>query len=332
MQSVTALLEKLAESKEILQIADLVLEVVTQKDTKTKVKLFLLKAKCLQAAGRSETEIEKVLDEAHLLCRQPDGSDNVSQSSLLLDIYGLKITRADEKENNKVLKSLFEKAIPLTTAGLASNSVLGVIFRCGGRARMRDRKYADASQHFFDAFKNYDECRNVDMSVECLKLLVFSSLLGGSKVNPFDDKRASSHTSKTEIKNFEKLVKDVLSKNIDSFERSIKPMNRDPLVKDYVPELTKLIQKDVFLDLARPYSNLSLKFITEKIHSSNEERTEELLVELILDRKVAGTINQRTGILNITPPTSVAEHYYGNLYNLSGSVSNLTRNILLSVH
>jgi hypothetical protein len=77
---------------------------------------------------------------------------------------------------------------------------------------MRDHKYADASQHFFDAFKNYDECRNVDMSVECLKLLVFSSLLGGSKVNPFDDKRAASHTSKQEIKNFEKLVKDVLSK------------------------------------------------------------------------------------------------------------------------
>jgi len=89
--------------------------VVTLKDTKTKVKLYLLKAKCLQASGRSETEIEKVLDEAHLLCRQPDGSDNVSQSSLLLDIYGLKITRADEKENNKLLKSLFEKAIPLTT-------------------------------------------------------------------------------------------------------------------------------------------------------------------------------------------------------------------------
>lgn len=46
-------------------------------------------------------------------------------------------------------------------------------------------------------------------------------------------------------------------------------MTRDPLVQEYVPELTKLIQKDVFLDLARPYSNLSLKFITEKIHASD---------------------------------------------------------------
>lgn len=49
-------------------------------------------------------------------------------------------------------------------------------------------------------------------------------------------------------------------------------MNRDPLVKDYVPELTKLIQKDVFLDLSRPYSNLSLKFITEKIHASSGKK------------------------------------------------------------
>jgi hypothetical protein len=35
----------------------------------------------------------------------------------------LKITRADEEENNKLLKALFEKAISLTTAGLASNAV-----------------------------------------------------------------------------------------------------------------------------------------------------------------------------------------------------------------
>jgi len=308
------------------------LEVVTQKDTKTKVKLFLIKAKCFSNSGRSEAEIETVLDEAHKLCRQSDGSDNVGQSSLLLDIYCWKIIRADEQENNKLLESLFEKAIPLTTAGVGSNAVLGVIFRCGGRARMRDRRYADASQHFFDAFKNYDECRNADMSAECLKLLVVTSLLAGSRVNPFDDKRAASHTSKTEIKNFEKLVKDVLSKNIESFERSIRPMKRDPLVQAYVPEITKLIQKEVFLDLSKPYSNLSLKFVTEKIHSTSVDLTEEILVELILDKKVKGSINQRTGILSLTPPPSVSEGYYDNLFNLSTSVSALSRTVMLAVH
>lgn len=91
MQSITALLEKLADSKEILQIVDLVLDVVNPKDNKTRVKLSLVKAKCLQSNGRSEREIEKVLDEAHDLCRQPNGSDNVSQSSLLLDIYGMSL-------------------------------------------------------------------------------------------------------------------------------------------------------------------------------------------------------------------------------------------------
>lgn len=89
MQSITVLLEKLTDSKEILPIVDLVLDVVNPKDNKTRVKLSLIKAKCLQANGHSEKDIEKVLDEAHDLCRQPDGSDNVSQSSLLLDIYGM---------------------------------------------------------------------------------------------------------------------------------------------------------------------------------------------------------------------------------------------------
>jgi len=266
------------------------------------------------------------------LCKLPDGSDNVSQSSLLLDVYGLRIVRADEQENNKLLKALFEKAIPLTGAGLASPAVLGVIYRCGGRARMRERKYADASLLFFDALKNFDECRNIDMSVECLKLLVCSSLLGGSKVNPFDDTRSATHTSKQEIANYNSLVKAILARDIDTFDRVIKPLTRDPLVKNFVPELTKLIQKDVFLNLSRPYTNLSLKFIKEKIHSTSEEQTEELLVELILDKKINGFINQRTNTLDLVQPTTVAENYYSNLYNLSNSVSNLAHNVMLSVH
>lgn len=55
-------------------------------------------------------------------------------------------------------------------------------------------------------------------------------------------------------------------------------------------------------------------------------------MELILDKKVSGTINQRTGILSINSPTTVAETYYNNLCNVSNSVANLTRNVMLSVH
>lgn len=62
------------------------------------------------------------------------------------------------------------------------------------------------------------------------------------------------------------------------------------------------------------------------------DQTEELLVELILDKKVFGTINQRAGILSLIPPKTVAENYYNNLYNVSTSVANLTRNVMLSVH
>eukprot|EP01126_Amoeba_proteus_P028226 TRINITY_DN2786_c0_g1_i5.p1 TRINITY_DN2786_c0_g1~~TRINITY_DN2786_c0_g1_i5.p1 ORF type:complete len:494 (+),score=106.89 TRINITY_DN2786_c0_g1_i5:335-1816(+) len=331
MQSITTLLEKLSDSPDLLRLADLVLEVVNPKDNKTKIKITLLKAKCLANKGGNDREIRAILDEAHDLCRNPDGSDNVGQSNLLLDIYGMKITMADEKENNKLLKVLFEKAVLLSTSGLASNTVLGVIFRAGGRSRMRDCKYADASQHFFEAFKNYDECRNADMAVECLKLLVFSTLLSGSKVNPFDDKRAASYGSRNEIKSYEKLVKDVLGRNIDGFENSIKPMVRDDVVKKYVVHLRRLVQKDVFLDLVKPYSNISVKFVASKIHATDEE-TEELLVELILDRKIEGVIDQSTGVVTMKRPHVVTENYYHNLNRVCNSVHNLTKTVLQSVN
>jgi len=94
--------------------------------------------------------------------------------------------------------------------------------------------------------KNYDQCRKQEEAMECLKLKVFSSLLSGSKVNPFDDQVAASYLAKPAIKNYERIVKDVLSKNADSFLVNIKPLQRDDTVKEYVGLMKRLIQKDLF--------------------------------------------------------------------------------------
>jgi len=147
-------------------------------------------------------KIADTLDEAHNLCRNSEGLDDGNFINQLLEIYTVRIALAEKRGHNKEVKSFFEKAYPLTLTGMVSNQVLGVLFSCGGRARMREGNFAEASQYFSEAFKNYDQCRNEKETVDCIKLKVVSSLLSGSKVSPFDDKAIKGYVEKTHCQKF----------------------------------------------------------------------------------------------------------------------------------
>lgn len=325
---VTALLEKLVDSPNIVQLCDDTLAFTN--DIKNRVKLMLLKARGLVKNKESEAEIEKTLNEAHGLC-QINGVDDVLQSSALLDIYALKMAIAEERGNLKAQKTYFDRSLPLTSAGMASNcKVTGSIFRCGGRVRLFDSKFGEASGHFCEAFKNFDEGRFVDEADECLKLWVFSSLLSGSPVNPFDDQRASVYLSKTAIKNIERLVRSSVAKNIDQFLRDKKPCLRDETVARFVPALERKVQKLVIVDMVQPYSNISLPFIAKKIMAS-EEDTENLLVEMVLDSQVAGRIDQTAAILHLRPPQTAQDEYYEGVRLVSSTVAKLQNSVLQAV-
>lgn len=330
-QPITVILEKLVDSPDIVKLCDSTLAITS--DLKTRVKLMLLKARGLvkreDHSAEAEAEIHKILDVAHDLCKE-NGIDNVLHSSSLLDIYALKISFAEQKGNFKAQKSYFDRALPLTSAGLASNQVTGAIFRCGGRVRMHDCKYGEASQHFCEAFKNFDECRYTEGSDECLKLWVFSSLLSGSPVNPFDDHRAAGYLTKTPIKNIERLVRSSTAKNIDQFLKDKRPCLRDPVVADYVPHLERSIQKRYFLDLVKPYSNISLGFVAKNIVAS-ELDTENLLVEMILDGQVQGRIDQTAGCLYLRPPPIAQDEYYDGLRAVSATIAKLQNSVLQAV-
>jgi len=286
----------------------------------------------VKRADRSlDAEISSILETAHDLCKKDGADDVANHSSSLLDIYSLKIQSAEQSNNGKALKFFFEKALPLTTGGIASAYNIGVIFRCAGNVKLRDAKYADASQYFCESFKNYDECRNIISAEETLKLWVFSSLLSGAKVSPFDDARAMSHLNKLAIKNFERIVKSVIGKNIESFLKDVRPALRDPLVAGFVPALQRVVQKDVFLDLVKPYANISIPFIATKIMATPEE-TENMLVEMILDGQVNGTIHQNEGVLYLKAPKTARDFYYQHMKHVSFSVSKLQNSVMLAVN
>jgi hypothetical protein len=49
--------------------------------------------------------------------------------------------------------------------------------------------------------------------------------------------------------------------------------------------LKRLIQKDLFLEVVKPYTNISMAYIGKRIHTTPEE-TESIVVELILNQQI----------------------------------------------
>jgi hypothetical protein len=74
--------------------------------------LFLLHVAYFVLQGKWE-ELSPVLERLHDSCRTPDGSDDASKGSQLLEIYALKIQLENERKNNSRLKELYTKALAI---------------------------------------------------------------------------------------------------------------------------------------------------------------------------------------------------------------------------
>jgi len=122
-------------------------------------------------------------------------------------------------------------------------------------------------------------------------------------------------------------VRDVLTKNAESFLNNVKYILKDTIVQEFIAPLKRLIQKDLLLDIVKPYTNVSLQFIAQKIRCDIDE-TENILVELILNGQIAGTIDQATGQLNkpLLPPSY--NEFYSPLLKCSTTIDRIQKNVL----
>jgi len=97
-----------------------------------------------------------------------------------------------------------------------------------------------------------------------------------------------------------------------------------------LPLLKRLIQKDLFLEVVKPYTNISMAVVGKRIHSTPEE-TESILVELILNQQIKGTIDQASGVLHLDTTSQSYTEYYGSMSKVSIAVDKIQRSVLAGV-
>eukprot|EP01123_Difflugia_compressa_P005048 TRINITY_DN165_c0_g1_i3.p1 TRINITY_DN165_c0_g1~~TRINITY_DN165_c0_g1_i3.p1 ORF type:complete len:479 (+),score=97.72 TRINITY_DN165_c0_g1_i3:184-1437(+) len=333
-KAMTKLLEALDDYKDVDDLFDATLaSLEKQGNKKAALRMELIHAK-IQLKNKDWNRLSNSLDNMYAACRLPDGTDDHSKGNQLLEIYALSIHMEDVKQNNKKLKELYTRALNIN--GLCNPKTSGVIYECGGKMHLRESHWSEANTAFIEAFRNYDEAGARTECVSCLKYLVLANMLSGSNINPFDEPRAKAYSTAPEISAMNNLVESYQRKSLADFERILKSNKKslldDEVIQTYLPAVRKTLKKHIFLDLVKPYINLSMGFIEQQLQLSKSE-AEGLIVELILDGVVDATIDQISSVLYVknTGGSTEANRKYISCGRWAKNLKSLSQNVLMKV-
>ncbi|XP_053674826.1 COP9 signalosome complex subunit 2 [Anopheles nili] len=253
-------------------------------------------------------KLQKILKQLHQSCQTDDGEDDLKKGTQLLEIYALEIQMYTVQKNNKKLKALYEQSLHIKSA-IPHPLIMGVIRECGGKMHLREGEFEKAHTDFFEAFKNYDESGS-SRRTTCLKYLVLANMLMKSGINPFDSQEAKPYKNDPEILAMTNLVMAYQNNDIMEFE-SILRNNRnnimaDQFIREHIEDLLRNIRTQVLIKLIRPYTKITISFISNELNIEPAE-VESLLVSCILDNTIQGRIDQVNQVLELSKEARCGE-------------------------
>eukprot|EP00419_Tripos_fusus_P004346 CAMPEP_0172687490 /NCGR_PEP_ID=MMETSP1074-20121228/21711_1 /TAXON_ID=2916 /ORGANISM="Ceratium fusus, Strain PA161109" /LENGTH=452 /DNA_ID=CAMNT_0013506951 /DNA_START=40 /DNA_END=1401 /DNA_ORIENTATION=- len=247
-------------------------------------------------------KLQRLVRNLHKTCQKPDGTDDVSKGSHLLEVYALEIQTCTLTKNSLRMKEIYPKTINLTSA-IADPRNIAVIRESGGKMYMSEKKWEAAYNEFFEAFKNYQETGNARTAKVMLKYVVLANMLALSSINPFDSREAKVYQDDPEISAMANLRTAYENNDIQTIDQLLSnPSYRilsDAFICTYLQDLLRNIRLQVLQNIIKPYKCVSLQFLVKEINVSNEEVI-SLLVQLILDEKISARIDGTGGFLHVT--------------------------------
>lgn len=260
-------------------------------------------------------KLSRMVRSLHKTCQTPDGTDDISKGSQLLEVYALEIQMCTLSVNSVRMKEIYPKTLDLTSA-IADPRNIAVIRESGGKMYMSEKKWEMAYNEFFEAFKNYQETGNSTRAKIMLKYVVLANMLALSAINPFDSREAKVYQDDPEISAMASLRTAYEQNDVRTIDNLLtNPSYRilsDSFISTYLKDLLRNIRLQVLQNIIRPYRCVSLDFLCREINVDSEEVV-SLLVQLILDEKIAGKIDGTEGFLHISAESTDEAKRFANI-------------------
>ncbi|KAF8482080.1 PCI domain-containing protein [Russula ochroleuca] len=268
------------------------------------------------------TRLSKLIRELYTVTEASASSDDQSQKGTqLLEIYALEIQMHNETKNYKKLKEIYNASTSIRSA-IPHPRIMGIIKECGGKMWMGERQWNRASEDFFESFRNYDEA-GLPQRIQVLKYLVLANMLTGSEVNPFDSQETKPYKADPQIKAMTDLVDAYQRREVHTAEKIIRD-NRstimdDGFIRSHIGDLLRSLRTQYLIDLIKPYTRLELSFLAKQLNVDANE-VEELLIDLILEGKIDGKIDQVNMRLELDKQQSLERRRYTALDRWTGAL------------
>lgn len=248
---------------------------------------------------RDYLAVNKKLKELQAACKKEDGSEDNSKGTYLLEVYALEIQMHAETRNNKQLKALYQRALKVRSA-VPHPKIMGIIRECGGKMHMAEENWKDAQSDFFESFRNYDEAGSLQR-IQVLKYLLLTTMLMKSDINPFDSQETKPYKNDPRISAMTELVDAYQRDDIAKYESilaSNKDLLADAFIAENIDEVTRNMRTKAVLKLITPYTRMRISWVAQKL-SISEAEVQDIMGFLVMDGRIAGKINQQTGVLDI---------------------------------
>jgi COP9 signalosome complex subunit 2 len=158
-----------------------------------------LKLAKLYLESRKIADVERLLTVHKKSCQLPDGQDDDSKGTYLLEVYCIEIQMCAMLSDSGRLRDIYPKINKYTEkAAVSDPRVMGVIREELGKMFMRENNWSAAYNELNEAFRKYQEVGNA-RAKDCLKYLVLTSMLAMKDINPFSAKEAKVFMDDKEV-------------------------------------------------------------------------------------------------------------------------------------
>ncbi|KAJ2752535.1 hypothetical protein H4R27_001988 [Coemansia aciculifera] len=251
--------------------------------------------------------LDTLLGELRRECEDDSGAVILERGTQLLEIHAMYLAMYAAREEHKRLKDTYLQCMTIKSA-IPHPRIMGFIRECGGKMYMGECNWEQAKANFFDAFKNYDEAGS-PQRVQVLKYLVLASLLSESEVNPLSGPEAMSYVNDPAIVAITALVAAFESQDVVRFEHTLSQntehIQDDPFIARYIADLRRTLRMQALESAVLPYTRIRIDSLAKRLDIAPAD-AEQLLVALILDKRLKANIDQEQGILAVEQDT--AEH------------------------
>jgi COP9 signalosome complex subunit 2 len=216
-----------------------------------------------------------------------------NKGAQLLDIYATELKYLSSMENRESrvrMKEIISRCSQASSVVSNPRSV-AVIKEHAGKVLMTSRRYEEAYNEFFDAFKAYSDTGNL-AAKRALNYAVIANMCALSSINPFDSREAKAYEQDSSVAFVKKLR--------DAYERhrldEICSLDFSPLLDQvmigHVSDMIYRLKLSKLATVCPAYKRITFAALGEKV-CSDSETTRKMVMRLILEGSIKGLLNEQ---------------------------------------